>query len=73
MCQTSMFNEAPQPAHKFRSKISAEVRHVPDRRLQKNSDECYQAVQDMFIDLNEAKNNVARTPCLVPSQQGTGP
>lgn len=59
----AIVNEEPEPIQKYRSDVSSELLHVLNRTLEKKSDERYQSVNDMLIDLKRLKrdtNKVSR-------------
>lgn len=56
----SIMNEEPAPLQKYLPGISSELVHILNRALEKDSEERYQSVHDMVIDLKRSKKETGR-------------
>jgi serine/threonine protein kinase/tricorn protease-like protein len=65
-------NEEPEPIHKFRSELSSEFLHVLNRALEKHTEDRYQSMGDMLIDLRRVEKEAAKKPGVVTSPQSAG-
>ncbi len=65
----SIVNEDPEPILKHRPELSSEFLHVLNRALEKESEDRYQTMNDMVIDLRRVEKETSKKPEVAPPAQ----